>query len=81
MNIDRNIRKYLTQKNMSVSKLIQKSRIHKSLIFRILNGETQNPRILTVIKIAEALDVTVDDLITDECNEELDDLSDKKERM
>ncbi len=51
------------QQSLSRYKLAKKTLIHQSVINRIANGENKDPRISTLIKIADALDVSLDELV------------------
>jgi transcriptional regulator with XRE-family HTH domain len=45
------------------SDLSKKSGVSEELLYRILTGKTENPGVYTVSKIADALSVSVDELI------------------
>lgn len=59
--IGNNIRKIRKQKNITQKILAQKSNVGRSTIAEIENG-THIPRIDVALKIADALDVSVDDI-------------------
>lgn len=51
-----------TEKEISVRELARKSGVARSHIQRIESGES-NPGVLTLVKLAKALDVTIDSLV------------------
>jgi len=51
------------QKNWSQEKLAVESGISYNTIIKIERGGIKNPKIETVIKLADALDITLDELI------------------
>jgi len=61
--IGENIRKYRLQKEMSQDRLSKLADVAFHTIVKIESGETPNPTIETVRKIADALSVSIDDLM------------------
>ena len=61
--IGETIRKYRLQKEMSQDKLSKLADVAFHTVVKIENGETPNPTIDTVKKIAAALGVGVDELL------------------
>lgn len=61
--IGENIRKYRLQKDMSQDRLSKLADVAFHTIVKIESGETPNPTIETVRKIAVALGVSIDDLM------------------
>jgi transcriptional regulator with XRE-family HTH domain len=61
--IAKNIKKYREKKGISQDKLSKLAGITLHTIAKIESGATPDPRIETVKKIADALGVSVDDLI------------------
>lgn len=61
--IGENIRKYRQQKEMSQDRLSKLADVAFHTIVKIESGETPNPTIETVRKIAHALGVSIDDLM------------------
>ena len=62
-NISDNLRKLRGKKGYSLEKIARLADLSLNTIVKIENGVNQNPTIETLIKIAKALDVGVDDLI------------------
>ncbi len=63
MNIADNLKKFRTQKGLSLEKVARLADLSLNTIVKIENGTNQNPTIDTLSKIAKALEVGVDDLI------------------
>jgi len=61
--IGRAIRKYRQEKNMSQEALARAAYLSLPTIVKIESGETPNPGIDTVKKIAAALEVSIDELM------------------
>ena len=61
--IGENIRKYRLKKEMSQDRLSKLADVAFHTIVKIESGDTPNPTIETVRKIADALGVTLDDLL------------------
>ncbi len=62
-SIGENIRKYRQQKEVSQDRLSKLADVAFHTIVKIESGETPNPTIETVKKIADALGVSLDDLM------------------
>jgi len=62
-NIGKNIRKYRLQKKMSQDRLSKLADVAFHTITKIESGNTPNPTIETVKKIADALGVSLDNLM------------------
>ena len=62
-NIGKNIRKYRLQKKISQDRLSKLADVAFHTITKIESGDTPNPTIDTVKKIADALGVSLDDLM------------------
>ena len=62
-SIGENIRKYRLQKDISQDRLSKLADVAFHTIVKIESGETPNPTIETVKKIADALGISLDDLM------------------
>jgi transcriptional regulator with XRE-family HTH domain len=62
-SIGENIRKYRLKKEMSQDRLSKLADVAFHTIVKIESGDTPNPTIETVRKIADALGVGIDDLM------------------
>lgn len=61
--IGENIRKYRLERKLSQEKLARLADLSFPTIAKIESGETSDPRIETVKKIADVLGVSIDDLM------------------
>jgi len=62
-NITKTLRKLRVAKELSQEKLARLADVANNTIIKIEAGKNQNPTLDTLKKIAEALEVSVDDLI------------------
>ena len=62
----KNIKKYRHERGFSQEDLARAAGITNSSLTKIEAGYVQDPRVMTVKKIAIALEVTVDDLLREE---------------
>jgi transcriptional regulator with XRE-family HTH domain len=62
-NISDNLRKLRGKKGYSLEKIARLADLSLNTIVKVENGVNQNPTIETLTKIANALEVGVDDLI------------------
>nr|WP_302417060.1 helix-turn-helix transcriptional regulator [uncultured Romboutsia sp.] len=63
MRISDKLFKVIKDKNIKVHDLARESKVHHSAIYRILKEENKNPGIYTVKKLADALGISVENLI------------------
>jgi transcriptional regulator with XRE-family HTH domain len=63
MTIAKNIKHQRELKNWSQQELAKQSGVSQSMISHIERGDKPNPGVVTVQKIADALDVSIMDLI------------------
>ncbi|TPG70917.1 XRE family transcriptional regulator [Brevibacillus laterosporus] len=54
---------YRIRKNISISELSENTGISKSVIYRVLNGETKHPSLSSCKKIMNALDIPLSEFI------------------
>ena len=59
----KNLSKIRKEKGWSQEKLAQKASISYNTLIKIERGGIENPKIETVIKLAKALDVSIDELV------------------
>ena len=62
-NIQKTLRKLRESKGLSQEKLARLADVANNTIIKIEVGKNQNPTLVTLKKIAKALEVSVDDLI------------------
>jgi len=60
-----NIKKLMDEQEISQFRLSLAAEVPQSRISNILSGRVKNPRVATVSRLAKALGVTVDDLLSD----------------
>ena len=63
LTISKNIRRLRKEKGLSQDKLSKLANVAFHTVVKIESGETNNPTIETVKKIAEALETSVDNLL------------------
>jgi transcriptional regulator with XRE-family HTH domain len=51
-----------SEKNLTICSLAKKAEMEKGQVYRIVNGETRNPRVDTLSKIAKGFGITLDEL-------------------
>lgn len=61
--IAENLRKLRAEKRLSKSKLVTKTGLDYHTIAKIENGQTPDPRVHTMVRIADALETTVEELV------------------
>lgn len=61
--MSRNIKTKIKDAGINANQLAQASGVPAARLSDILRGRTTNPRLFTVVKLSDALGVTVDDLI------------------
>ncbi|MEW6095275.1 MAG: helix-turn-helix transcriptional regulator [bacterium] len=61
--ISKNIKKYRKKLGLSQDQLARKANIPYSTYLKIESGYIPNPSIQTVLNIAEALNITIDELV------------------
>lgn len=63
------IKKLIKKKDMTQEELARKADIPYATLLKILNGSVENPTVKTMQKLAMALEVSVDELLTKLTNE------------
>lgn len=61
--INENLKKICVERNISAYHLAKITQLPISVVAKIIRDEVKNPRLDTIIKIAGALDVTLDELV------------------
>ena len=61
--IAENLRKLRAKKKLSKSKLVTKTGLDYHTIAKIENGRTPDPRVRTMMKIAQALETSIEELV------------------
>ncbi|MCP3660751.1 MAG: helix-turn-helix transcriptional regulator [Bacteroidetes bacterium] len=68
MTIGKNIQRFRHKKNLSQTQLVKSSGIKLTTLVKLEGGSKSNPTMKTLIKLADALDVTLDELVGREPN-------------
>jgi transcriptional regulator with XRE-family HTH domain len=58
-----NVKRFRKEKNLSQEELAKEAGITYTTLAKIESGNNTNPTVKTIQKIAQALDVTIDDLM------------------
>ena len=66
MSISERLKQILETKKMSVAELQKSTGMKKSTIYDIMNGTNKSPRIDTLQTITKTLNISLDELTTDE---------------
>ena len=64
-HVSENLKEAMENAGLTVSELSYDARVPYQRVYYILNNKTPNPRVETLKKIADALGVTVDQLLKD----------------
>jgi DNA-binding XRE family transcriptional regulator len=62
-NIAKNLSVHRKKKKLSMDRLSKRADVSFQTVVKIGSGDTPNPRIETVYKIADALEITIDELV------------------
>lgn len=65
MEINYKLNRILKEKNINVNSLAKGADIPVSNIYKILHGKNKNPGIYTIKRIADYLEVSLDNLVED----------------
>lgn len=63
MGINDKLKNKIEEKEIKIHKMAKEVGVHHSEIYRILNGQRRNPGVYTVKRIADYLDVNIEELI------------------
>lgn len=61
--LSENLKKIRNEKNLGKRELQRLSGVSHTIIMNIESGKSKNPTIIPIMKLAKALDVTIDELI------------------
>lgn len=70
--IAKKINKICIERNISVNKLANMSLLTQSTVEHLVNGDSKNPKLLTIIRICDGLDMTLHEFFSDELFKNLD---------
>lgn len=63
MTIGDNMRRIAEEKNMSIYQVMKKSKVSMAYVYDLANNKQKNPSIAILKKIANALEVSIEDLV------------------
>ena len=66
------INKICNERNISVNKLASMSCLTQSTVQHLVNGDSKNPKLLTIIRICDGLEMEIRDFFADELFRNLD---------
>ena len=66
------INKICNERNISINKLANISCLTQSTVQHLVNGESKNPKLLTIIRICDGLDISLQDFFADDLFRNLD---------
>lgn len=58
-----NLKELIQKHGITVSELARQSKLHQPVVHRLTHGKTINPRIDTLVPIADYFDITLDELV------------------
>ncbi len=61
------------ERNITINKLSILSGLYQSTVNSLINGASQNPKLLTILRICEGLDIELKDFFSDKIFSDLDD--------
>lgn len=61
------------ERNITINKLSTLSGLYQSTVNSLINGASQNPKLLTILRICEGLDIELKDFFSDKIFSDLDD--------
>ena len=70
--ISEKINKILLERNLTINKLASISCLTQSTVDSLVNGKSQNPKLLTIVRICDGLDITLKDFFDDKLFKNID---------
>lgn len=70
--ISKKLNKICNEKNISVNKLASMSCLTQSTVQHLVNGDSKNPKLLTIIRICDGLDIELYDFFADDLFRNMD---------
>ncbi len=61
--LSENLKKIRNEKKLGIRELERLSDVSHTIIMNIESGKSKNPTIIPIMKLAKALDVTIDELV------------------
>ena len=66
------LNKYMIERSLSVNKLASISCLTQSTVDSLVNGKSKNPKLLTIVRICDGLDIKLSDFFNDNLFDEID---------
>ena len=70
--ISKKINKICNERNISINKLASMSLLTQSTVQHLADGDSKNPKLLTIIRICDGLDMTLQEFFSDDLFKNLD---------
>jgi len=70
--ISEKINKVLIERNITINKLASISCLTQSTVDSLVNGKSQNPKLLTIVRICDGLGITLSEFFDDELFNDID---------
>lgn len=62
----------MRERNISVNKLASMSCLTQSTVDSLVNGKSKNPKLLTIVRLCDGLDIKLNDFFDDKVFENID---------
>ena len=66
------INKILVENNITINKLASISCLTQSTVDSLVNGKSKNPKLLTIVRICDGLNISLKDFFDDELFDDID---------
>ena len=70
--ISKKLNKICKERNISVNKLANQSLLTQSTVEHLVNGDSKNPKLLTIIRICDGLDMSLQEFFADDLFRNMD---------
>lgn len=70
--ISKKLKKICIEEGISVNKLANICCLTQSTVEHLVNGDSKNPKMLTIVRICDGLNIKIKDFFTDELFENID---------
>lgn len=70
--ISKKLNNICNERNISVNKLASMSCLTQSTVQHLINGDSKNPKLLTIIRICDGLDIDIKDFFADDLFRNMD---------
>ena len=70
--ISKKLKNICKERNISVNKLANQSLLTQSTVEHLVNGDSKNPKLLTIIRICDGLDMSLQEFFADDLFRNMD---------